>query len=537
MLRALHKLRKGTRAAVAPTVALSLFALIGMGGVAFDYAHLVALDTELQQAADNAALAAATQLDRSDAAQARAAAAIQNPGSNRLAANLTRFANDDSASGGVVEITDITFCSEFDDAIADTTAACTVAAGDNDSAFVIVTTELRTANFALTPVVAALSGTISASAVAGVQSSICNVAPLLVCAPNTSFPTNEDIGKGIVMKVAGGSAWAPGNYGFLDFGAGNPAVMDALMGFGLDGCQSTDDNETEPGNKNATDALNTRFDIYAGTGATNNPSACDLSDGSGCPAPNTRKDMTLKMEYKIRQSGSLPAPDPATVPNCGAAAGGTLATGQVSYDNDFVLEPAAKGFPRDSCHYGGSCTGGNFGDADWDRAGYMAANHPGIDVATVAAATGKTTGTLTRYDVYMWEQANAGSGAMAPREVGTMGPPQTQGGGQVTYTFERKCNFAQPQLASAAYPEQKDRRIIPIVAADCTNLKGKGEAFEDYVLLRAFDVFLVEPSMQRTVPGVTDDKEIYGEVVGPAETFAGTTGFQYYSRNRPYLVR
>jgi hypothetical protein len=52
-----------------------------------------------------------------------------------------------------------------------------------------------------------------------------------------------------------------------------------------------------------------------------------------------------------------------------------------------------------------------------------------------------------------------------------------------------------------------------------------------------FDIFLTEPSLQRTVPGPTDDKEIYGEVIGPAETFAGTTGFQYYSRNRPYLVR
>ena len=535
MLRALSRLGKGTKAAVAPTVALSLFALVGMGGIAFDYAHLVALDTELQQAADHAALAAATQLDRSDDAQARASGAIQNPGTNRLAANITRFANDSSGSGQSVEIADITFCSEFDDTVADTTAACTVASGDTDSAFVIVTTELRTANFAFTPVVAAFSGTISASAVAGVQSSICNVAPLLVCAPNNSFPTNNDIGKGIVMKVAGGSAWAPGNYGFLDFGAGNPAVMDALMGFGLDGCQGTDDNQTEPGNKNATDALNTRFDIYAGTGATNNPSACDPSDGNGCPALNTRKDMTLEMEYKIRQDGGLPAPDPSTVPACGAAAGGSLATGQVSYDNDFVLEPAAKGFPRDTCHYGGSCSGGNFGDADWDRSGYMEANHPGVATSAVAAAAGKTVATLTRYDVYVWEQAT--SGAMDPYEVGTMGPPDIQGGGQKTYTFTRKCNFSQPKLAPDPYPEQKDRRILTIVAADCTNLKGKGEAFEDYVLLRAFDVFLVEPSMQRTVPGVTDDKEIYGEVIGPAETFAGTTGFQYYSRNRPYLVR
>lgn len=535
MARASVSLRRSTRAAVAPTVALSLFALIGMGGIAFDYAHLVALDTELQQAADHAALAAATQLDRSDGAQARASSAIQNPIAGRLAANVTRFANDGSPSGRAVEITDISFCSEFDDTIASTADACTEATGDNDSAFVIVTTELRTANFAFTPVVAAFSGTISASAVAGVQSSICNVAPLLVCAPDNSFPTNDDIGKGIVMKVAGGDSWAPGNYGFLDFGAGNPAVMAALMGHGLDGCQNTDDNQTEPGNKNATDALNTRFDVYDGSGQTNNPSACDLSDGTGCPAPNTRKDMTLQMTFEIRVPASEGQPTP---PSCGAPAGGSVnAGGQTSYASDFALNTAAKGFTRDTCHYSESCTGGNFGDATWDRDGYMAANHPGVSAATVAAAAGKTIGTLTRYDVYVWEQANAVSGAMDPLQVGATQVTQQPQGANIRWTFTKQCALSQPKLASAAYPAQKDRRILTIVAADCTNLKGKGEAFEDYVLLRAFDVFLVEPSLQRTVPGVTDDKEIYGEVIGPAETFAGTTGFQYYSRNRPYLVR
>jgi hypothetical protein len=53
------------------------------------------MDTELQQAADQAALAAATQLDRADDAQARAALAIQDgDNAKRLAANLTAFAND-----------------------------------------------------------------------------------------------------------------------------------------------------------------------------------------------------------------------------------------------------------------------------------------------------------------------------------------------------------------------------------------------------------------------------------------------------------
>src|SRR6185295_9205945 len=144
--------------AVAPTVALALFGLLAIGGVAFDYARLAGMDTELQQAADQAALAAATQLDRSSGAQDRAAAAIQNPGTNRLASNLTRFAKADATSGMSVEITNITFCKAFDDSIADTTAACTVATGDSDSAFVIVTTQLRTARYALTPIVGLFSG-------------------------------------------------------------------------------------------------------------------------------------------------------------------------------------------------------------------------------------------------------------------------------------------------------------------------------------------------------------------------------------------
>jgi hypothetical protein len=116
---------------------------------------------------------------------------------------------------------------------------------------------------------------------------------------------------------------------------------------------------------------------------------------------------------------------------------------------------------------------------------------------------------------------------------------------KTTYTFTKQCSFPQPRFATTSYPAQKDRRVLPIVAADCSNLKGKGNAFVDFNILRVFDIFLTEPSLSRTaaqtgVSGATagtDDKEIYGEVIGPAQTFAGTNGFQYYSRNKPYLVR
>ena len=544
MMRLARSLWRNTDGAVAPLVALSLVGLIAAGGIAFDYARLAAMDTELQQAADQAALAAATQLDRTDDSQTRAATAIQDPDdSHRLASNITRFSNDSNGSG--VEIADIKFCSAFDDSVADTDAACTETNDGTVSQFVIVTTEVRAADYAFTPIVAAFAGTSKASAVASVSSSICNVAPLMVCAPNDDFPTDSDIGKGVVMKVAGGNAWAPGNYGFLDFGNGNPAVLAALLNNGLNGCQQTGEQQTEPGNKNATDAINTRMDVYAGLNK-NDASKCDTTTGAACPAEDVRKDMTKLMTYTIKA-----ASQPATSAACGTAAGGKPGdpTGQVSYA-DFAQNGSAKQFGRDTCHYTGTCptTGGaqNFGDGTWDRAGYIAANDPGQTAATIAAAIGggATAAKLTRYQVYQWEIANKASGVLDPKAIST-GAWAQQG---QNWSITKQCAFGKPVSAAAAVASStvKDRRVIPVVAADCTNLKGKGSAFVDFKILRVFDVFLTEPSLQRTavqtgIAGATagtDDKEIYGEVIGPAQALGGgTNGFQYFARNRPYLVR
>jgi Flp pilus assembly protein TadG len=538
MLGLVRRLWRSTDGAVAPMVALSLVGLIAAGGLAFDYAHLAAMDTELQQAADQAALAAATQLDHGDDAQTRATTAIEDAdNSHRLAHNFTKFASD--GTDATVQIASIKFCSAFDDSVADTNAACTTTTKGSDSTFVIVTTELRTADYAFTPIVGVFFGTSSSSAVASVQSSICNVAPLLVCAPNNDFPTDSDVGKGMVMKVAGGNSWAPGNYGYLDFGNGNQAVLNALLANGLNGCQNTGATQTEPGDKNATDAINTRMDVYGGTGATKSPSICDPATGSGCPAPNTRKDMSLTMTY-TQQTAKTVTTAPADNQSCGAS-GGT-----VSYATSFnPPDASAEGFPRDSCHYSGTCPDGNFGDKNWDLAGYLAANHPGVTAGQIAGALTAsgitaTAATLTRYNVYTWEEQTAG--ATDPQQIGTTKVTSKTQGQNTNWTYTKQCTFSQPKLATTSYPAQKDRRVLPIVAADCSNLKGKGNAFVDFNILRVFDVFLTEPSETRSSPPYpgtqgTDDKEIYGEVIGPAQTFAGSNGFQYYSRNKPYLVR
>src|SRR4051794_4286247 len=168
MRRSVRSLWRNSKGSVAPTVALSLVALIAAGGVAFDYAQLAEMDTELQQAADQAALAAATQLDGKANAITRAQAAAQN-----LVTNVTKFADDGggSAVGGMT----FTFYASYDQG-ADTYGAVVTpgAAGADASAKVVkVTIGSRTARYALTPIVGAISGSSTANATASVGNAIC----------------------------------------------------------------------------------------------------------------------------------------------------------------------------------------------------------------------------------------------------------------------------------------------------------------------------------------------------------------------------
>lgn len=527
--------------AVAPTVALSLVGLIATGGLAFDYARLASLDTELQQAVDQAALAAVTQLDRADDSIERAQATVQSvTAEDRLASNLTRFANDGSGSG--IEINSITFCSAFDDSIADTAGACTETTDPAEARFVWLQTTLRTANYAFTPIVGAISGTSQAEAVAGVESSICNIAPLFVCTDDTEFPRDGDIGKGLLMKTGAKNSWFPGNYGYLDFGGGNAGVQAALYGNGLNGCRPIDESNTAPGNKSATDAINTRFDLYSG-GTITAGLCTDLADGSGCPDQNVGKDSTMVMTYVEEKSENVPP----IMPECGTPATANDANPKISY-SAFDLSPDTKGMPRDTCHYTNSCTDGNFGNKAWDRDTYFEHNFGFTAAGTGATSWPTKTGlsaNATRAEVHEWEITHQGSpnNALDPRQVGVADEPApkiTGGGTKFTFTFTKQCQFRKPIQATSA--ADNPRRVLPIIAANCAGLNGASD-LDAFAALRVFNIFLVEASFNRTVnkgyaaDRVTDEKEIYGEILGPAETVAGGTGFQYYARNRPYLIR
>ncbi|HMB76156.1 MAG TPA: pilus assembly protein TadG-related protein, partial [Kiloniellaceae bacterium] len=90
------------RGAIAVIVALLLPILAGVLALAIDLSRAANLQTELQDHADAAALAGATQLDQSDGSRARAIQAAA--GALALALNTQRFADDTehAGEGGIV---------------------------------------------------------------------------------------------------------------------------------------------------------------------------------------------------------------------------------------------------------------------------------------------------------------------------------------------------------------------------------------------------------------------------------------------------
>ena len=516
--------------AVAPTIALSLFALIAMGGVAFDYARMASMDTELQNAADQAALAAASQLDGETNACSRAAAAAST-----MITNLT-FMSNDSGSNAVVIANepgcDATGTVRFYQNKAKTQAATS----DANAKFVEVQVNPRTAFYALTPVVGAFSsGPLNATAFAGLGEAVCRVPPLMLCNPNEStdpdFTIANYIGKGVrLVANDGGGNYAPGNFGFLDVGQGNGAnALRAVLGRnGEPGdCSAGGGVTTEPGNMiTLRDALNTRFDMF--DNGLN--SACN-SDGSLCPPSlNSRKDLFRKGTNQnacgfVTGQGGNGWTEDASV----AYPPAVLTTARALTESE-IAALAPMGYPRDKCHavsITGSCTGGRIGDGDWDRYAYFRShslvdpkNYPEVtDVTTMNSLLTTLFGTTTptRFQVYQYEMANDGTRLQATPVPGSLmahGAPVCRPPG------------IEPGL------NQIDRRLLSVAVVNCEaeGVQGRTSGVE---VTRWIDIFLVEPSVPRTR---TENSDVYVEI--SAETANSDEGgnFQIVKKSVPYLI-
>lgn len=578
MWRSGRSLFRNTDGAVAPTIALSLVGLIAAGGIAFDYARLAAMDTELQNAADQAALAAATQLDGQTNATTRAIAAAQS-----LLANQTRFGNDGGgiaiqtgqsvtdANGAVTRVR-VHFYASKADAEADTNAFESSAANaDANAKFVKVEVTERRARYALTPIAAAFSsGDMGAQATAGLGSSICKVPPVMICNPdepdtnenvNYSFDANGLRGHGLrLISVGNGNnAWAPGNFGYLDTNSStsNPNVelREALGWSTAPGdCSGLSGVETRTGaGTTVTAALNTRFDIYERP-ATKNGNNASCPSGASCPPSiNTVKDVYQKGAPNAANKCDV-ANNEWELPADAEAYRPTDTTDLTQAQADAIK---IMGHPRDKCHavsLNGTCTyngvtPSKIGDGQWDRNAYFRVNYGwtstewptyvGQGVASARITTFSAT-RPTRYEVYLWEIANrdtviGGKTILAARTWGTGGNPPTDYDKPV-------CSALQTPSTGGIVPggSNVDRRRISAAVLNCHARDVHGGGPTVYPVLKWIELFLVEPSVNRGSGASqrTDPNDVYVEIIGETSNGgSGLTAGQVVRRDVPYLVR
>ena len=532
-MKVLARLKADTGGAVAPTVALSLIGLIAAAGLAFDYAHLATLDTEMQQAADQAALAAASQLDGTAGSRARATAAA-----SQLVSNYGLLAND--GNNRTLSVYVVAYCSAFNDSLVDSAAdpataptGCTVATGDADAKVAVVTMNSRRAYYALTPIVGAVdSGDLSARAAAHVGSAICKVPPVMICNPtepvgNTNEMLEYNPARGTGLRLVTGNATVPGNFGWLEAGLGNSAqALAAALGYNQPPgpCQAISGVTTKTGMETSVlNAFNTRFDIYA-----NGNTTCPSQYGGSCaPSVNVRKDLTCEPN----NTGTACKNDYDWTPviyDPWWDSNGDGTSELAALPTDGSRDPSMMGYPHDICHSSlqSRHTCGIAGSAVWDVNAYFRVNY-GLNEAGWRALLAKPTGIPARYDVYQWEIAN-------PNGTGTKGLNFPQN------VAAKATGFSRPATGRTGVAEggsQPDRRTIAAAVLNCRALNVNGKT-TNVPVPTWLKLFLVEPAIKRGTGSdlYSDTKDIYVEFVEKSQ--AQNNNFEeVVRRDVPYLIK
>ncbi len=382
---------------VLPLATLMLLTFLGGTLLAVDGARYANLQTDLQKAADAAALAAAAELDLRPGAldRARDAAAA-------LVANDQAMG---TARGRVsVDLRFLTSLPASDDAPID---ASRIAATGAEARFV----EAVARPVALDTIMpAALFGgagrvTSSAVAVAGFDQAVCDFTPLYMCNPfeGSAYSLTQAMQdprlrrRLIEMKQQGpGASYFPGNFGFLQPPGGQGAndIRDMIARTRPQGCYLRSGVELATGAiASVRSAVNVRFDMYDGDQSGNRNKA-DYR-----PAANVRKG------YVTAKGGNACSAAPSTDPT------------------------KARGLTRDACFIAGNCFSSDFslymqnrvGDGLWDFEGYWAVNHGSAPKPPPKGGLAYTNADPpSRYDVYRYEIAAGLTANASPAgETGT----------------------------------------------------------------------------------------------------------------------
>jgi len=373
--------------AVAIWVAATLATMIGIVALSVDLGRIATSDSELKWAADAAALAGARQLDGLAGARARATKAAMGELAGGATSGVGLTANRDTydQDTDAIEVVDVKFLSELGPG--DGPTGDVEATTDENARFIQVIVEQSTVNNVFIEVLGGPDTvTVQQSSVAGYGSTICRIAPLMLCNPfeQTNPGASLTPGMGILIKDGGGqtSQWGPGNYALLEIPGlpGADAIRSAFAGLhGSPICFDPGRVTTKPGQAVSVNAgLNVRLDMYHGntTSMKNSP--------NHYPAKNVVKGLGDR-------GSSASTCDPKTDDY-------DLYTGEG--DSAELVQ-----YPRDKCFYTNTCatlgSGARYGNGEWDKAAYCQVNYGDPTCAAIASPTGKEIN--TRYGFYRAE--------------------------------------------------------------------------------------------------------------------------------------
>ena len=508
---------RAERGVIAVMLAIMLAAIIGVMALAVDLGRAWNLQTELQNAADAAALAGATQLDNKPGAILRARLAAETLG-DPLSENRQRFATDGGVSDVVITGPDVRFLQSLNPRIyIDETDFD----ADQQAEFIEVTIAPRRVDFMFATLVGAVtSASPTGMAVAGLGQAVCLVPPIMICNPNEPDPNTTDpnapfeigdyTGAGILLKAAGnGTAWKPGNFGLLALSNKSLSTNDIRDAMGryppLELCFG-DSVGTKPGQSTAVrQGLNMRFDMYSGVAGGLQ------TDAAYRPSRNPVKGLVKGAQCMWGGQG-WNHPDNRYAGHLNANTTGLAFDG---IPGDLTLA-GAMGFPRDKCSYpapdgpdncGLMSSGARFGDGEWDIATYMWINHD-IRLNPLTVSTMDTTtlgpdqyldfngdGQVTRHDVYMWELSIEMPAAPAS-----------------SWTEEESSEVTMQCATEGMSAEiDPDRRELVIAVLNCNYHDVKGST-PDVPVLMWVKLFMTEP-----MGTYESNNDLYAEFVGPAD--------------------
>lgn len=479
----LKRFRKAAEGAVLAWTAMSIPAVLGVGALTIDLSRFFSLQTQLQNAADAAALTAAAELDGRTSAITRANNAL-----NTLVSNDERFG---VGGGGAVAIGNVRFLSSLPASDAAAITSSFVTTDPKLARFVEVTVAPVDMDFIL-PVFAGLAQAQSnADAVAGFQEAVCQFTPMFVCNPwegsgTTIQQASNDpaqLRRLIALRMPGGqtSQYVPGNYGFLDapmVGNGANALEHAIAQVSPPTCFARTGVSVRTGQiSSVRDGFNVRFDMYNGNlnGMRSNP--------------NYRPARDVIRGYAASGNGNGNA--------CNSSP-----------------SAAAYGLPRDACFYTNTCTpvggstGGRMGAGDWNFVTYLQRNHNSPASVTIGGTTytinysagvSSPAAPPSRYQVYRWEIDNN----RIPNSNGYSAPGTTERGAPACYS-------------GGGLSDTPDRRILYVAVLNCQALAAQGLLTpgnsSGSLPVEAFArVFLTEPVE------TGQESTIYGEFNGIVE--------------------